>query len=135
MKFIEPDFARAANLFLSFEENDIEILSTEEIEKFHFLLYHFLCRIAYKTGTIYLDRKTKIIKIKLQGYKKNDIYVINFDPTSDCGYFLSSIISYDSDDKSQDNAIIKIKKYLDKFSFELSYDPFGNINFKINFKK
>ena len=138
MKFIEPDFARAAYLYIYFHENnDIECLTTEEMDRFNFLLKHFLCCIAFKTGTIKLNNTTKIIKIILKGYKKDEKYFITFNPTLNYNSALSPLVlTYDEDKKDQENKdFLNIKKFLSKISFDVITDIDGSIKFKLNYKK
>lgn len=137
MKFIEPDFARTANLFFLFEENDIEILSSEEKENFYFLLLNFLSRLEYKKCSIKLDKQTKNLKIKLYGYSKNDIFIITFNPST---IFNVDLTISETDEKSNSDLINKIKTYFNKFRLEVYIDPLEGLKFKIyknenNYKK
>ena len=134
MKFIEPDFARAAFLYIDFNENnDVEKLSTDEIDRFNFLNQNFLCCISFKTGSVKLNNDTKIIKIKLIGNKENDIYYITFDPTSDYSSLLPLVLTYDQD--KHNNDFLNIKKLLNKISLDITTDIDGSIKFKLNYKK
>ena len=137
MKFIEPDFARTANLFFLFEENDIEILSSEEKENFYFLLLNFLSRLEYKKCSIKLDKQTKNLKIKLYEYSKNDIFIITFNPST---IFNVDLTISETDEKSNSDLINKIKTYFNKFRLEVYIDPLEGLKFKIyknesNYKK
>ena len=134
MKFIKPDFARAAFLYIDFiENNDVEKLSLNEINRFNFLIQNFLCCINFKTGSVKLNNITKIIKIKLIGDKKNDIYIVTFDITSD--YSLLSPLVLTNDQDKNNNDFLNIKNWLNKISLDITTDINGSIKFKLNYKK
>lgn len=133
MKFLERDFARAASLYCLFvENNDIEKLSKKEKDRFYFLIYNFLCLINFKKCSVKLNSDAKVIKVKLIGDKKDDVYIVLYDISSEYSSLLPVILKHDPENKTTNEFLLKLRKYLEKFTIDLTMDIGGKITFKLN---
>lgn len=128
MKFIEPDFARAVNLLISWEDNDIdEMLSKQDFKQFEDLVFTLLCRIEYQKGSVKYDKATNKIIVKLVGKDKDELNIISYTP----GTYEFKVKLVEDDIRRENEWGYRYKKFLEKMQFTVYFDPIEGIKFSI----
>ena len=118
MKFIEPDFARAVNLLISWEDNGIdEMLSKQDFKQFEDLVFTLLCRIEYQKGSVKYDKATNKIIVKLVGKDKDELNIISYTP----GTYEFRVKLVEDDIRRENEWGYRYKKFLEKMQFTVYY--------------
>lgn len=128
MKFIEPDFARAANLLYSWYDNNVdEYLTKQDFLQFEHFVWDFLCRMAYRKGSVKYNQTNNKIIVKLLGYEEDEVNIISYTPG--CFDFDVKLVDDDAKKKNEFNYIFK--KFLESLKVCFSIDEFGELHFSL----